>query len=200
MKKKIFVFLILISSFVNIYAKSILDYFDVRLGIATGFPFYGDGYIGKFTKSYESSNYNRVLAGLSFDTNLKMHDYISFVLGADVFGDFLWRTEDLNNKYMTYLDYGFYGGLKIYPGLKGFNFGLAYLLGSRADFTNIDVLQDITEYLPWGNGFRISLEYDIAYNTSGKIRPAFGVYYKVIPRGNYIWDNIVAAYLVFPFK
>ena len=169
------------------------DLFSWDIGISTGIPFhYGES--NSNISNFDANTLNRVLAGTTSNIYIKIADTAFVNLGIDSLFDFKWNASDYANS----IDYTFFGGVKIYPGLGGLNFSIAYCFGSRSDFLKINDEKDIFQH-SWGNGARFSLEYDFNYLKATNIKPIVGGYYRFIPRGNYVYDHILCAYIALKF-
>lgn len=188
-----FVFMLIFSSFFGFAEKrpgprdKIIG-FDV--GLVTCIPVYGD----------TSSPYkNRVVIGNDGDISLKIGAPLKILFGYDLIGDINWD----KNEHSNHLDYAFWSGVKIYPGIGGLNGTLAYALGARTDFIDEKVFDEngdsktrsVVETTAWGNGFRIGVEYDFLYDSNRRTMPALGFFYRLMPRGNNNYDNIFAFYI-----
>lgn len=188
-----FVFMLIFSSFFGFAEKhpgprdKIIG-FDV--GLVTCIPVYGD----------TSSPYkNRVVIGNDGDISLKIGAPLKILFGYDLIGDINWD----KNEHSNHLDYAFWSGVKIYPGIGGLNGTLAYALGARTDFIDEKVFDEngdsktrsVVETTAWGNGFKIGVEYDFLYDSNRRTMPALGFFYRLMPRGNNNYDNIFAFYI-----
>lgn len=188
-----FVFMLIFSSFFGFAEKrpgprdKIIG-FDV--GLVTCIPVYGG----------TSSPYkNRVVIGNDGDISLKIGAPLKILFGYDLIGDINWD----KNEHSNHLDYAFWSGVKIYPGIGGLNGTLAYALGARTDFIDEKVFDEngdlktrsVVETTAWGNGFKIGVEYDFLYDSNRRTMPALGFFYRLMPRGNNNYDNIFAFYI-----
>ncbi len=165
---------------------------NFEIGIATGFPFYGSKTLVNDMTDIEDGS--RFVIGGTADMNLNLLPTFSLFTGADLLSDFKWNSQVHSN----HLDYALYFGAKIYPFAKGFNFSLAYALGSRTDFMTTPLSKDEVKAF-WGNGVRMSLEYNFSHGNSYKNLPAIGTYWRSMPRGKKLRDNILAFYLKMVF-
>ena len=82
---------------------------------------------------------SRVVLELDVTAELVLHPNIRIALGSILLTDFKFKGDDSYHS----LDYGFYSGLRIYPGLGGLRLGVDYNLGRRTDFIRMAVLEDI---------------------------------------------------------
>lgn len=188
MKKIIFCAIsLLLSSFIFAENNKIVG-FDI--GLCSGIPFYGSDDVIDSNKEVFDEDYKRIIIGADADISFKIGEPLKLVFGTDLLADLIW----CGNDYSNHLDYDFWGGIKVYPGLFGFNFSLAYALGCRTDFVNDEVEDSVCRSSAWGNGFRLGVEYDFLYGTSHKCMPAVGTYYRLMPRGSNDYDNIMAIY------
>lgn len=162
--------------------------FDV--GIVTGLPVYTSGEVSHANDHVNDGKTSRVVIGGLFDVSFKVMSPLKIMLGFDLLSDFNWG----GGEHANYLDYAFWAGLKIYPGIAGFNFFVDYALGQRADFIDNDEI-DETNTAAWGNGFRVGIEYDFLHNSEHRFMPSVGFYYRLMPRGDDQYDNIFAIYV-----
>lgn len=190
--KKLSVFLLFtVLSVLSLSAKDRL--FTTSLGITSGYPFYGSREISDLNYSLYDKGNKVIIGGLGV-INLNLIDQFSFFTDAEILADFNWVDRDFYN----HLDYDFSLGFKIYPGLGGINTGMAYCLGSRVDFKKIEDRRK-TINQPWGNGFKLFLEYNFAHNSKWIHLPVIGISWRFMPRGYEIFDNIITAYLLINF-
>ena len=187
MKKISVVFILLLFS-IAAFADEKLFNFDVAL--CTGIPIHSSTEESTKTDILINADFKRIIAGFTGDAVISITEPVKFVVGADAFCEFLWDGSEYHNS----LDYSFFGGVKIYPELGGFNFSVSYVFGSAITFYNTEEAGKSNNPAAWGNGFRIALEYDFFYNEEAKIYPIVGGYYKLIPRGNYIYDHVISVY------
>lgn len=206
MKKLLILFAFLFAS-ISVWSEQdkILKY---DFGISTGIPVYSRNDESVFTEE------SRVIIGTTADVSLQLIKPLRFLVGTDVCADFMWNSDEHN----YHLDYSFWSGIKFFPGFGGLNLSIAYALGSRTDFIKTcDKSIESFEYngnsyhyinketdsyiesTAWGNGFRISIDYDFSYENKLMFLPALGGYYRCMPRGNNNWDNIFAVYVSFSF-
>jgi hypothetical protein len=165
--------------------------FGTDLAVCTGIPFYGSESLRTADELSGSENSpGRVIIGTSADMRFMASEQLGFIAGGDLLCDFIWS----GDMHANHLDYALFGGVKVYPVLRGFNFSICYALGTRSDFYASDSHDSWAEQAKWGNGFRIALEYDFAYGTSHRF-PAVGTYWRFMPRGGNVYDNVLAAYL-----
>lgn len=163
--------------------------FDV--GLASGLPVYSGDFVSDMNDRVNDGNFNRAVAGGIFDISFRLGKPLKVVAGADLLCDFIWSGKNYSN----HLDYAFWGGLKVYPGAGGLNCSVAYAFGRRTDFRNNAVEDSVVSSTAWGNGFRLGIEYDFLYTSSRSWLPALGVYYRFMPRGDDMYDNIFAVYV-----
>lgn len=159
--------------------------FSFTVGLSSGMPFYGED-----SEEIDFETKNRAIVGTYGTVNLNIIKQVTFYTGADLLADFNWESKD----YFHHLHVGFPLGVKIYPGLAGFNLGLAYTLGFRNDVYRVEDIKD--NYLsPWGNGFKLTMEYDFAHDGSSNYLPTIGISWNIMPRGNYNYDNLLVFYI-----
>lgn len=162
------------------------SFFTNEVSLGTGIPIYNETSSVSRKDILGTTNYKRIVAGLTADTNLNISSSIKILIGAELFTDFLWNSELFYNS----LDYAFFSGIKFYPGVKGLNISITYVLGNRTDF----ISQNPAVTQSWGNGFRLAIQYDFMTDRVTKIKPILGGYYRFVPRGNYSTDHILSIY------
>lgn len=158
-------------------------------GLSSGIPFYSSGSLSE--KSEEIDTDHRVIIGTFANINLNVIKQVTFFTGADIFTDFNWQ----GKQYANHLHMSFPLGVKIYPNLWGFDFGLAYTLGFRSDFLKNEERSKSNNIASWGNGFKFLMEYNFAHEGKSKYYPTLGCSWNFMPRGNYSYDNIIAFYI-----
>ena len=125
MKKYLsFLFIILFTS-VSLSAKERL--FSFSAGLSSGLPIYGANSV--ISTGSEIAKGNRIILGSNISASINPVKQVSFYLGNDTVWDFTWNASENSSK----LHLSFPLGIKIYPGLGGLNFGLAYTLGVSFD-------------------------------------------------------------------
>lgn len=117
-----------------------------------------------------------------------LHPSIRIAAGSILLADFKFK----DGNYCNSLDYNFYGGVRIYPGLGGLRLGVDYNLGRRTDFVDISPVNEVKS-TAWGNGFRFLLEYDFRYTKTGLL-PMLGGSWRYVPRGGNTADHILSIY------
>lgn len=188
MKKYFCVFTALFIFFSNYLVAE--DLFTFSAGLSTGFPAYEKKELAGKIDSI--NNKHRIIIGSLFTVNLNPYKQITFFTGSDILGDFNWNSD---SEYAHCLHVAFPLGVKIYPNLKGFNFGIAYTLGFRADLSNTQLSGKETNIASWSNGFKILAEYNFAHEGKSKYYPSVGLSWNWMPRGNYTHDNIITFYI-----
>lgn len=162
--------------------------FQVALG--TSAISYGDQTVVNTTNTFFADNVNRFILNTDVSMNLILDDYIRLAVGT-ILG-FDWFKKD--SIYMFLLDYDFYGGVRIYPMLKGFNFGIDYICGGYTNFSQLVSTEIVkSEKGMWSNGFRLSAEYSLEDFDNFGTSPAFGCYWQNMPR-NGGFDNKLSVY------
>ena len=194
MKKYFFTTILLIFSALWAFANED-TFFTPEISLGTGISIYDDKADTSRKAILDSSDYKRIVAGLTADTNLNISEPIKVIFGAEAFCDFLW----IKGEYFHTVDYAFFSGIKIFPGVQGLNFSIAYTLGNRTDFFSYyDDAEDVklkkNSSASWGNGFRLSVQYDFMEDRNYKVKPQVGAYYRCVPRGNYNTDHILSLY------
>ncbi len=153
--------------------------------VGTGTTIYGDSAITELNKSLTEEGFSRLYLSGDVSFGILADRYIRFCVGAVTADDFFLHSES----YVFYLDYAFFTGIRIYPGLSGLNFSVDYLVGQRADFAK-DTDINLT---PWGNGFRFLVEYDFNPDRPG-FAPVIGGSWRHMPRGTDTSDDILSLY------
>lgn len=166
------------------------DLFSFSAGISSGIPVYGSK---PFTEStYSINDKHRIILGTLFHINLNPLKQISFFTGTDILSDFNFN---FDSEHANSFHFAFPIGVKIYPNLKGFNFGIAYELGFRVDDIKTDLSGKDSYIAAWSNGFRLLAEYNFAHVGKSKYYPSIGLSWDWMPRGNYTHDNIITFYI-----
>lgn len=186
--KKIAIAFILILCGVFAFAQESLFNWDVAL--STGIPMRSTKIESSKSDILINDSFKRIVAGLCGDMVINITEPLKFVVGADAFCEFLW---DGPNHYNS-LDYSFYGGIKLFPNLGGLNLSVGYVFGAKTTFYKTKEIDNSNYSSAWGHGFRIAFEYDFFYGEESRINPIVGVYYKFMPRGQYIYDHVLSAY------
>ena len=206
--KKLFLLIILaITMSFHVFAGED-SFFTTEASLGTGISIYDSSADDLRKALLGQSNYKRIVLGLTFDTNLNISDPLKIMFGTEAFSDFLWDKPS----YFNTLDYAFFTGIKVFPNKSGLNFSISYVLGNRTDFFT-ELVEEPTEDLDedgntittsvlkkhnntksWGNGFRLSIQYDFMQTKSYKVKPVVGGYYRYVPRGNYNTDHILCIY------
>lgn len=192
--------------------------FSSEIVLGTGIPIYADNQNSERKDILASSDYKRVVAGLSYNAILSLSEPIKLEFGADLMSDFLWDS----TKYYHTLDYAFCTGIKVFPGAQGLNLSISYILGNRTDFylrsehintvpessegdsgsggegsaaitDNVRNIQTV-QSKAWGNGFKLSIQYDFLNSAETKVKPVVGAYYRCIPRGSNLTDHTLCIY------
>jgi hypothetical protein len=165
--------------------------FGFDAGLASGGPVYGGATNDSVSSITGMSGFKRIIIGFNGDFFYSPVDQIHLFTGADTLADFLWN----DNWYSYHFDYAFLFGAKVYPFPGGFAASVAYALGCRNDYYNTAGTGSVTSYAKWGNGFRLGVEFDFSKLLKQKYIPALGFYYRFMPRGSDMYDNIFAAYV-----
>lgn len=166
---------------------------DISVGITTGVPLYGNG--ETIILKDKIVNPNRVIIGTLVNLNLNPNDYFTFYTGTELLCDFCWNSNINANFFHT----TFPLGVKLFPAKGGLSLGIAYTLGFCGISTK-DSFGIKKNYLtPWGNGLKISTEYDFSRISKYSYLPTLGISWNLMPRGNYSFDNIFTFYLTMHF-
>lgn len=151
-------------------------------------PMYKDPVIKKQQNIlYEKEKFITLPLSLELNGNFIISKNIHITGGFIFTADLRFASKIYTNR----LDYTFFSGVRIYPNLKGFHFGLDYALGSRADFIKLDKNKKHSiATTPWGNGFRFTVGYDFRY-INKKWMPNLQFKWRYMPRGNTHYDNYI---------
>lgn len=192
--KKIIVclYILLFSTFC--FANSNSRLLSAAVGLSTCLPVYGPEQI-KQVNDFYFANGNRIIVGTSARLELNAINPFVLFVDADLNMDFNFS----NQQFFHMMDLAFTGGMKFYPGLGGFAFGIGYSIGTRFNYTNDIIAQNYVGKNDWGNGFKLFLEYNFSYNSSYRFLPTLGVSWRLMPRGNNFYDNIFSFYLMMNF-
>ncbi len=190
MKKILALIIVSLLTFTCLSAKERL--FSFSAGLSSGAPIYGTDSI--ISTGNEIEKPNRVIIGSMLSLNLNIIKQVTFYVGGDVLWDLVWDSSQNSNK----MHVSFPLGIKIYPGLGGLNMGLAYTLGFRADYIST-CEHEYNGISTWGNGFKLSLEYNFAHDGKSKNYPSIGGYWNLMPRGNNSFDNLLVLYIAANF-
>lgn len=156
------------------------------IGLGSGFGFYGNA-AAKDRSDYDFKNAFNMYAEANILFPLGSKFFLSG--GVDDFFSFAWDGSDSYN----IADINFNFGARFYPGLYGFLVGIDYSIGHRTDFIDLPGMNKKTETSKWGNGFKISAEYDFMHEKKG-FSPVLGMAWRFVPRGDEIFDNFLIFY------
>lgn len=183
-------FVCIISAIFCIALASASDDFGFSWTVGSSGYIYGDeDFVARFDNYKARGNKDIVLSG-EVGAKLKATENISFCVNVYLGMDMLTNFSD----FCLFLDYGFSGGVRIYPGFGGLNIGMEYVTGMRAD----SVKGEKASTSSWGNGFRFLLEYEFK-NIIKTFSPSLGFSWRRMPRGNNTADHILSLYLRIPF-
>ena len=130
--KLVFIGLFLILTFNGFANDSKVNF---HWGIGTAGILYGDDSTKELTKTLTNDEFSRMILSGELGFSIKLDKSIRFVTGGNVSYDLFMK----NSQNASFLDYAFFGGLRVYPNLGGFNVGLEYNIGQRANFYNLVV-------------------------------------------------------------
>lgn len=167
----------------------------LELGIGSGYVFYGDKATKDMVSDMNGSDFSRFIISSDVGFFIPMADIVYFTTSAEMMSDLFWKGDQ--NCY--FFDYAFNAGLRMYPGLGGVAFGVAYSLGRRTSVIDLDDIGSKTVSTSWGNGFRFDVEYDIRYGKEG-LSPVIGAYWRHMPRGDSFSDNSLSVFLRLLFR
>jgi len=159
--------------------------FFVQAALGSGTTIYGDKEIAERNAELTAAGYTRIYLAGDVSVGIMADEYIRFCVGAVTADDFFLHRDS----YRFYLDYAFFTGILLYPGLSGLSFSVDYLVGQRADFAK----NETVALSPWGNGFRFLVEYDFNPDRPG-FAPVIGGSWRYMPRGADTSDHILSLY------
>lgn len=168
--------------------------FQFHWNFGTSGIVYGDQDTKDLHKQLTTDKFGRIIISGDLGVSVKLDNVIRFIAGTNLSLDsFMGSGQSL-----LHLDYAIFGGIRVYPNLKGFNFGLEYNTGCLTNFYNLPSYErEEVKSTRWGNGFRFVFEYDFSYHTDG-FAPVIGINWRGMPRGGYS-DNLVGFYFRFAF-
>lgn len=182
----------LCSSF--LFAEQERKLFGFQFALGSGYTFYGDSSLKSNMNKMMDRGYARLILYSDASATIKLTDSLFVLAGVQVMGDAAWS----GGSYSNHLSPAFFGGIQFYPGLANLSFSLAYALGFRRDWDCLGFGYRRVEAAKWGNGFRISAEYD--FKKGGGLVPAVGACYLFMPTGHYDYDNTLAVYFRLAFR
>ena len=173
--------------------------FNLQLSLGTSANLYGDENINSYRTQYFSSDTSRFVLNGEVGTGFFLDEYISLNFGGIVSFDWFkhaFYADDGSGRVITDsmfpLDYDIFFGVRIFPFLLGFSFGMDYITGGRTNFLKLSGAKSKENEL-WSNGFRFIFEYNILNNQIGW-SPAVGAYWQNMSRiGGH--DNTFAVYI-----
>jgi hypothetical protein len=163
--------------------------------VGTGGVFYGSQAVTDRNTKLSNDHYSHIVLALSGGAALILAQPIYFTLGVDSILDF----HTGGTKYAHSFDFSVNTGIRVYPKLAGFAFGIEYCLGSRTDIILLEENNDGRFTTPWGNGFRFAAEYDFTYQTRA-LAPIVGAAWKHMPRGDGNNDDYLSVYFKLGFR
>ena len=165
-----------------------------QFALGSGYTFYGDSNLKSNMNKMMDRGYCRLIlyadAGLTF----RLTDSLFILTGVQAMGDMAWS----GGSYSNHISLTFFGGIQFYPGIGNLSFSLAYALGFRRDWDDLDSEYWEVPAAKWSNGFRISAEY--YFKKGGGLIPAIGACYLFMPTGYDNYDNTLAIYFRLAFR
>mgnify|MGYP002855752046 CR=1 FL=1 len=177
-----------------LFAESERNFFGFQFALGTGYTFYGDSDLKSNTNKIMDRGYCRIILYSDAGMTLKLTDSLYVLLGLQTMGDIAWK----GGHYSNHISPAFFGGMQFYPGIGNLSFSLSYALGFRRDWSGLDSDYKEVQSAKWGNGFRLSAEYD--FKKGGGIVPCAGASYLFMPTGYYNYDNTLALYFRLAFR
>ncbi|AEE16153.1 hypothetical protein [Treponema brennaborense] len=157
--------------------------------VGTAAVFYGDS-----SRTDMASGFNRFVPEADVFFGFMLDPAIRFSVGMVSVCDF--HVKD--GAHCNYIDYAFFSGVRIYPGLAGLCVAVEYAVGRRTDFIDAGTPLDGIRSTQWGNGFRLLLEYDFSAGGIG-FAPVLGGGWRRMPRGDSA-DNILSLYFRIAYR
>lgn len=176
------------------FAKEKTSSLGFQFGIGSGYVFYGDRATKNLISDMNSDDFSRFI--LSGDAGMfaDIADNVQFTVETEMLSDLFWK----GSEHCYFLDYAFLTGFRVYPGLGGLSFSVAYALGRRTNIVKLNTDDTDVSSTSWGNGYKLGIEYDMKYGTGG-IAPVLGAYWRHMPRGGSS-DNTLSVYFRFIFR
>lgn len=193
MKKRICIIMALALTIFGVYAAE--PKAGLELGIGSGYVFYGDRASKDLVSDMNSNDFSRFILSSDVGFFIPLANIVYFTTNAELMSDLFWK----GNEKCYFFDYAFNTGLRMYPGLGGLAFGVAYSLGRRTSVIDLDSVGSDTVSTSWGNGFRFDVVYDIRYGKEG-VSPVVGAYWRHMPRGDSYSDNSLSVFLRLLFR
>ena len=190
-KVKLIFVLSILSICCKVFADDSISRFHWALGTAA--VSYGDSETDSAVEYLSDNDYARLIFSGELGYSFKLDEMLRFIVGGNLVYDSFWK----KSQSVFYLDYAVFGGVRVYPGLGGLNFGLEYNTGRRSNFYKLEDISVDSSSTNWGNGFRFVTEYDFSVNTSG-YAPVVGFSYRRMPRGGFA-DNFFTFYFRFTY-
>lgn len=176
-----------------IFAESERNFFGFQFALGSGYTFYGDDNLKANVNDTMNRGYARIILYTDAGITLKLTDQLYFLGGFQTMFDFNWNGGDCTN-HATPL---FFAGFQFYPGIGDLSFSLAYALGVRRDWEELNYRYRKIDSTKWGNGFRLAVEYD--FKKGAGIIPVVGASYIFLPTGHNNYDNTLAVYFRLAF-
>ncbi len=193
MKKFLFVAVfLLLPAF--LFAQEERKSFGFQFALGSGYTFYGDDALKSNMNKMMDRGYCRFIVYTDAGITYKLTESIYILAGLQIMGDMAWKGANYSN----HASPAFFGGIQFYPGIANLSFSLAYALGFRRDWSVQAWDYQKTQVSKWGNGFRLSAEYD--FKKGGGIVPAIGACYLFMPTGHDDYDNTLAVYFRLAFR
>ncbi len=198
-KKAILIFLCFTSLLFSVFGFS-SDPLAFSFSLGTSAFAYGDEQIKEYKALLFAEDSTRFVLNAEVSAMLFLDDYVAINLGGICGLD--WMKNAQANMYL--IKYDIFAGLRVYPFLNGFNFGIDYVCGSYTNFLKINSVENLgvnsnltskNITSEWSNGFRILAEYNFLQE-SWKYSPALGCYWQNMPRNNG-YDNSFSVYIKF---
>lgn len=193
MKKFLLIIAAFLCSFL-LFAEEERKFFGFQFALGTGYTFYGDSDLKSNERDAMHRGFARIILYTDAGVTLKLTDQLYFLGGFQTMFDFIWKGGDCTN----HASPTFFAGLQFYPGLANLSFSLAYALGVRHDWEELDARYNKVRSAKWGNGFRLGVEYD--FKKGGGIIPVVGASYLFLPTGYDNYDNTLAVYFRLAFR
>lgn len=181
-----------------------------QVSAGTSAVIYGEEDFRVFNRALLADDFKRFVFTIDAAGGLILDEHVRFSFGSLLNYD----SFSLSSYHAIYFDYNFYTGIRIYPELKGLNFGIDYVVGRRSHMFQLPQAyytappegtadeqtgpEEIDIHTPWGNGFRFTAEYDFMYNSTG-LAPMVGISWRCMPRGT-VHDNILSIFFKMLFR
>ncbi len=155
------------------------DVFFFHWDLGTAAVIYGDDTVNSENTIVRAQDTGRFIISADVGLGVDLDKRVRLLTGALSVFDLAVNKKATANR----IDYGFFTGVRIYPQVAGFNFGVDYVLGTRSDFIKLPGQSSTAlSSTHWGNGYRLNIGYDFSYH-GWRFAPNIEGSYRMMPRG-----------------